>query len=247
MRLAKTFLICLLLLGLGPHAGAIESGPERVALLELFSSEGCSSCPPADRWVSGLRGDPGLWKDFVPVVFHVHYWDRLGWKDRFASSTFTRRQERYARNGGGGSIYTPGFFLNGREWTNWRYSQSIPAQKSDSPGTLRVHRKGPDAYDIVFDPSGSYRWVSSWKVHVALLGFGITSNVRAGENSGRKLSHDFIVLAYEEKVMDLDQGKGVILLKISASPSLDAQPEAIAVWVSNENESEPIQAAGGYL
>ncbi|HSH39027.1 MAG TPA: DUF1223 domain-containing protein, partial [Chthoniobacterales bacterium] len=73
-----------------------QSGPVRTHLLELFTSEGCSSCPPAERWVSELRANPRLWKDFVPVAFHVDYWDRLGWPDRFAKKAFTGRQQAYA-------------------------------------------------------------------------------------------------------------------------------------------------------
>src|ERR1700712_4295101 len=72
------------------------SGENRVHLLELYSSEGCSSCPPAESWLGELRTAPGLWRDFVPVAFHVNYWDRLGWRDRFASKEYTARQYAYS-------------------------------------------------------------------------------------------------------------------------------------------------------
>src|SRR5713226_2490390 len=68
-----------------------ESGPQKIHLLELFTSEGCSSCPPAEAWLSKLKSDPRLWKDFVPLAFHVDYWDRLGWRDRFSSRAWTER------------------------------------------------------------------------------------------------------------------------------------------------------------
>ena len=67
------------------------SGSNQVHLIELFSSEGCSSCPPAEQWLGGLREAPGLWRDFVPVAFHVDYWDRLGWRDRFSSPSYSER------------------------------------------------------------------------------------------------------------------------------------------------------------
>jgi len=73
-----------------------ESGEKRVAFVELFTSEGCSSCPPAERTFSKLTTHPSLWKTFVPVAFHVNYWDNLGWKDRLASVEFTQRQHTYA-------------------------------------------------------------------------------------------------------------------------------------------------------
>ena len=69
-----------------------SSGPAQVALVELYTSEGCSSCPPAERWLGELRTAPGLWRDFVPVAWHVDYWNRLGWPDRFSTKEFTARQ-----------------------------------------------------------------------------------------------------------------------------------------------------------
>src|SRR5881394_2772067 len=73
-----------------------QSSGEQVALLELYTSEGCSSCPPAETWLSRLKESPKLWKDFVPVAFHVDYWDYLGWKDPFAAKVYTERQHEYA-------------------------------------------------------------------------------------------------------------------------------------------------------
>src|SRR5713101_6658813 len=93
-----------------------ESGEKRVALVELFTSEGCSSCPPAERTLSKLTTHPSLWKTFVPVAFHVNYWDNLGWKDRLASVEFTQRKHTYASGWGSDTVYTPEFVLNGREW-----------------------------------------------------------------------------------------------------------------------------------
>src|ERR1700676_1589940 len=95
---------------------SFESKPARTHLLELFTSEGCSSCPPAEAWLGKLKSDDRLWKDFVPIAFHVDYWDGLGWKDRFAQPEWTRRQNSYAVRWGGSSVYTPGFVLDGREW-----------------------------------------------------------------------------------------------------------------------------------
>jgi hypothetical protein len=88
----------------GAEEFEIRSGPERVSLLELYSSEGCSSCPPAEQWLGELRKDPRLWRSIVPVAFHVDYWDGLGWKDRFAQPQWTARQRAYAAAWGGGSV-----------------------------------------------------------------------------------------------------------------------------------------------
>src|SRR5437867_10582189 len=75
---------------------SFQSQQNRTALLELYTSEGCSSCPPAEAWLSKLKDAPGLWRDFVPIAFHVDYWDSLGWKDPFAIKAYSERQRDYA-------------------------------------------------------------------------------------------------------------------------------------------------------
>ena len=71
----------------------LSSGETQVALIELFTSEGCSSCPPADRWLSQLKTDPNLWQEFTPIGFHVDYWDYIGWSDEFAQARFGDLQQ----------------------------------------------------------------------------------------------------------------------------------------------------------
>ena len=89
-----------------------ESGLESAPLLELYTSEGCSSCPPADRWLSSrVAADPS----FTALAFHVDYWDRLGWKDPFSSDAATARQNAYAKAWGTRRLYTPQMVVNGRE------------------------------------------------------------------------------------------------------------------------------------
>src|SRR5262245_10264750 len=104
-----------------PPRGTVtfQSPDRRTALLELFTSEGCSSCPPAEAWLSRLKESPCLWKDFVPVAFHVDYWDRLGWEDPWGSRAYSQRLQSYARSWRNDSVYTPGFVLNGKEWRAW--------------------------------------------------------------------------------------------------------------------------------
>src|SRR5271163_2312476 len=122
MRLSSPMRSYVLLGILGasaPLCAAAEhfaSGPGRVALIELYTSEGCSSCPPADAWLGGLKDKAGLWDEFVPVQFHVNYWDNLGWKDRLATRDFTAREYAYSSAWGSSSVYTPCFVRNGLEW-----------------------------------------------------------------------------------------------------------------------------------
>src|SRR5258708_30257782 len=107
-----------------------QSEDTPATLLELFTSEGCSSCPPADAWMSKLKTNPGLWKRVVPVVFHVDYWNGLGWPDRFAPAANTARQHRYAAAWRSNSVYTPGFVLNGHERRG-----SFPVQAPPEPSS----------------------------------------------------------------------------------------------------------------
>src|SRR5260370_24004733 len=113
---------------------SIESGPRKTHLLELFTSEGCSSCPPAEAWMSRLKENPGLWRDFVPIAFHVDYWDRLGWRDPFASKAWTARQYEYSERWNSGSVYTPGFVLDGREMQD----RIVPSAGAETTGTLQL-------------------------------------------------------------------------------------------------------------
>jgi len=88
------------------------STSRQTSLLELYTSEGCSSCPPAEAWLSGLKDNPGLWRDFVPVAFHVDYWNYLGWRDKWSRAEYSDRQQEYARVWGAANVYTPEFVVN---------------------------------------------------------------------------------------------------------------------------------------
>ncbi|MBV9391233.1 MAG: DUF1223 domain-containing protein, partial [Verrucomicrobia bacterium] len=126
MRGVSIFLIVAYLVS-GARGGAVfESGPDKVVLVELFTSEGCSSCPPAEAWLNHLTNDARLWRKVVPVSFHVDYWDSLGWKDPLAKKQFTIRQQQYAEAWRISSVYTPGFAINGEEWKGWFDGESLP-------------------------------------------------------------------------------------------------------------------------
>jgi hypothetical protein len=213
------------------------SGPGRTSLLELYTSEGCSSCPPAEAQLSQLKNKPGLWKTFVPVAFHVDYWDRLGWRDRFSSPQWTARQSRYASLWQSESVYTPAFVLNGRELRGGPGSVSWP---NDIAGTLKATSADGKTWSIEFHPSRSDS--AQWEAHVALLGAGISSKIGAGENSGRKLEHDFVVLNLQE--VPLESGRA--RLTIAKAPAAVPR-EAVAIWITRRGELAPVQAAGGWL
>ncbi|HME88438.1 MAG TPA: DUF1223 domain-containing protein [Chthoniobacterales bacterium] len=215
-----------------------ESGPQRTHLIELFTSQGCSSCPPAEAWLSKLKNEPGLWKDFVPLAFHVDYWDRLGWRDPFASKEWTARQYQYSANWKSESIYTPGFVLDGREWLQ----RNLPVSSSETPGALRLSvTKGKIVGEFI--PAGGAP--NNLDLYVALLTFEQTTNVTAGENNGRKLSQDFVVMSLIREKMPA--GKVEAPVTIYPEPPAPNPIGAIAAWVTAPNQIEPIQAVGGWL
>ncbi|HKR54320.1 MAG TPA: DUF1223 domain-containing protein [Chthoniobacterales bacterium] len=216
-----------------------ESGPKKVQLLELFTSEGCSSCPPAEASLSRLVNDSRLWREFVPVAFHVNYWDRLGWKDPFASVEWTKRQQTYAENWKAETVYTPAFVLNGREWRN----TTIPVVNDAAPGVLKATVQDSSAVMISFEPANGAS--GQFEVYLARLGFGINVNVRAGENNGRSLRHDFVVLSLVHEKMS----SGTPELRLAPVSESVSPPErsALAAWVTYAGDITPRQATGGWL
>jgi hypothetical protein len=219
-----------------------ESDETPAMLIELFTSEGCSSCPPADSWIGQLKNSPDLWKRIVPAVFHVDYWDRLGWPDRFASAANTERQQRYAQMWQSNSVYTPGFALNGREWRGWFERKSLPNPSTDRVGKLAITVQGSEA-SISFEPSGAER--KALTVELALLGSGLESDVKRGENSGRKLKHDFTVLHHFTKPLRTEGRRWTATMTLPTNTS--DPPKAIAAWIVPEKAQPPIQATGGWL
>ena len=216
-----------------------ESGPKKVQLLELFTSEGCSSCPSAEASFSRLVGDSRLWREFVPVAFHVDYWDRLGWKDPFASVEWTKRQQTYAENWKADTVYTPAFVLNGREWRN----ATVPIVDGAAPGVLKATVQDSNVVMISFEPANDSS--EKFDVYLARLGFGVAVNVRAGENNGRSLKHDFVVLSLAHE--KLASGAQELRLAPASDSVSRSERAALAVWITNAGDIRPIQATGGWL
>lgn len=184
--------IAVLLLGICPplYAGTcgLSSGETRAQLIELYTSEGCSSCPPADRWLSALPAAATR----VPLAFHVDYWDRLGWRDPYGQPGFSQRQR--ARNRGLGWVYTPQVMLDGADHPQWH--KGLPAA---SPVPSRAHltltlTQQPGLLDVQltsrFDTPAMAR---NAQLYVALYENHLHSRVTAGENASRTLRHDYVV------------------------------------------------------
>jgi len=224
----------------------IRSGPERASLLELFTSEGCSSCPPAEEWFGALTEDPQLWKRVVPVAFHVDYWDHLGWPDPYGSSDFSQRQREYASSWVSDRVYTPGFVLNGQEWRGWFQSSVRPAWLSDDAeaGTLTVVVHG-DMAEVVFESSRNLP--GELDLYVAVLGSGIEQYVARGENAGSTLPHDFVALDLKSETMKVRDGAYRAAIQLRAPSTHRAERYGVAVWVTRRGQNAHVQAAGGWL
>jgi hypothetical protein len=248
-----TLFVCLVLPGLGQaEAVTFKSPLQQATLLELYTSEGCSSCPPADRWLSRLLDDQRLWQQLVPVAFHVDYWNYLGWEDRFSQPAFSQRQRNLARKGNVRSVYTPGLVKAGKEWRSWYFSRHLGDLWGEDVGVLKVSvdalPSSPNGQAIIqarFDPA--YKLSSPLTLNVALLGFSLETPVRAGENEGKVLRHDFVVLKLLTQEAD-KEGKGYAWQL--ALPPQGANLSAyggLAAWITKVGEFTPIQATGGRL
>ena len=217
----------------------LHSTAKRVNLLELFTSQGCSSCPPADRLVSSLVSSEELFTTVVPVVFHVDYWDRLGWRDVFGSPAYTQKQYDYARLWGNSGVYTPGFVLNGKEHKQWRYR--IP-YKNDEVGILTLTIKDNQAH-ISLD--ASYLLANRAKAHLAFMLTGQDTQIKAGENRGKTLRSDFVVISYQSAPSQINRQKLTATVPLPNFTKDKNAQYAVSAWISDKRGGV-IQAVGGY-
>ncbi len=176
-------------------ACSVRSGAQMVPLVELYTSEGCSSCPPADRWLSRSLG-----KDAANyLAFHVDYWDDIGWPDRFASPAYSKRQRQRVEAAGSGAVFTPQVMAGSNVQGNWQ-------QTSAWQRTLQQQGQAPARASLALrlQPTGDGWQASLGATSIGTPGVGTqvwlaryvdaqTTNVRAGENRGVALRHDRVV------------------------------------------------------
>lgn len=195
----RAMMMTTLLLSVTSHAFAADacvarSGPRVVPLVELYTSEGCSSCPPADRWLSAQLRDGQA--NFL--AFHVDYWDDIGWPDRFASAQYSQRQRARVGAVGQSTVYTPQVMVGSsvqaswRSSSDWRRSIEQARQPSAAALTLRLQPTSTGwQANIGAAPIGTSSQPA--RLWVARYVDAQVSNVRAGENRGETLHHDRVV------------------------------------------------------
>ena len=237
---------CLALL-LSPTVSAAEcsaaSGPTRVALLELYTSEGCSSCPPADRWLSQLSAQGYAADRVIPLALHVDYWDYIGWRDQFANPAFSARQREQARLARSSAVYTPQVMINGRDFRGWHSSNSFAKQIADmkqSPARaniqLKLSRLTPDHIDASVSVSGQKE---NLVVYLALYENDLSSAVASGENAGNKLHHDYVVREWRGPMR---VGDTVWLQTLQLKPEWQRAKTGVVAFLQNPVSGEVVQA-----
>ena len=212
-----------------------KSGSRATPVVELYTSEGCSSCPPADRWLSTLAADPAV----VALAFHVDYWDRLGWKDRFSSASFTERQAQEQATDGARFSYTPQVVINGRDARDWPSPAALDDGRPTAPIEIALARQGDHvAATVVAGARAPKRLAAFW----AVTEQGHVSNVKAGENQGSTLHHDFVVRDYRP-VAAWSSSDATRTLGFDLTGNADpAHPRGVNLIVVDADTGRPLQA-----
>jgi hypothetical protein len=239
-----------------------KSGPNTAALVELYTSEGCSSCPPADRWLSGLSAQGYVPERVVPLALHVDYWDYIGWRDPYAKRVFSQRQRKLTQLQRLALVYTPQVMLQGQDFRGWgtpAFEQALakinarPARAEialellpagSSTLTVRVsaalldtaqpEEAGPKPEEAGPKPEEARLYLAAYENR-------LESRVSAGENRGRTLSHDHVVLEWQGPLAF----SGSRLVQERALPLLPGAQRAysgVVAFVQNRRSAEVLQA-----
>jgi hypothetical protein len=231
----------------------LESPPHRVTVLELYTSEGCNSCPPADRWLSGLPKRGVSADKAVLLAFHVDYWNQLGWPDRFSKPAFSARQREVAARASSGVVYTPQVVLDGRALRqtysfdavagrlsaiNGEKGQaSISAEVATAAGEVRV------SGEVRLAGGAARQDVEVW---IAVFEQGLSSRVTRGENAGKVLYHDFVVRELAGPFPIEADGRGRIEHAIELRSDWSQPHTGLAIFVQRRGDGSTLQALSSY-
>jgi hypothetical protein len=208
------------------------SRPQLTPVIELYTSEGCSSCPPADRWLSGLKAAAAQGR-VVAQAFHVGYWDHIGWVDRFALAANTGRQRDIARVNRQRNIYTPQLVRNGQDWRD--YDSALLTRAEPARASIRLAQAQPGLFEATVTPvQADGEWAAYWTV----TEHGHSSKVKAGENAGEFLQHDFVVRQY----VPSPARKGPQQLQLRTIARDGDAPRSVNLVVYEPRTLKPLQA-----
>jgi hypothetical protein len=224
-----------------PPGSCKASSPATMTrVIELYTSEGCNSCPQADRWLSRMAPDIEARADTVALAFHVDYWDRLGWKDRFASPAYTARQSQQQASNGAKFSYTPQVVMDGLDNKNWINTRTPLNAGSAAQAQISLARDG-NQFNANVAPvaGGPARLAAYW----AVTELNHVTSVKAGENEGVTLKHDFVVREY--KPVAAWTAKADAPTPLSFTPSTPSDPKharQVNLVVVNADTGRPVQA-----
>ncbi|KKD58771.1 hypothetical protein RN22_19425 [Grimontia sp. AD028] len=210
-----------------------ENSGSPATVVELYTSEGCSSCPPAEAALNKLKGKDGLWTSVIPMAFHVDYWNYIGWEDKYAKPEFSQRQRQKVSQSRASGVYTPGWFINDQEWRGFFARQPVPYASGPQAPALKASLNG----NIL---SVNYEGNAHLNAQFALLAMDIETKVKRGENRGRTLEHDFVVVDFGTK-------PGQHNWQFTLGNEVAAKPSAIAVWLTPQGGGDPVQTVAGWL
>ena len=230
-------------------AGSLAPPPRKgerpgVAVVELFTSEGCSSCPAAEEVFSQLVEEARTNGERIfPVAYHVDYWDEIGWKDPWSSALYTARQGEYARAWGRTSMYTPEAIVDGQDEMNGSDDEGLRAaiaRALDRPAMIGVAlERAPSSDAKILDLS--VELTSSpgdARLLVALLERDLTSSVTAGENAGQTLHHTNVV-----RSMEVLMPAPVVAVRLVVPPAMRMDHASAVAWVQRTKDARIIGAS----
>jgi len=225
----------------------VKSGPQTAALVELYTSEGCSSCPPADKRLSQFPSSGFTLEQAVPIALHVDYWDYIGWKDPFAQPPFTERQAWLVHANEDKTSFTPHFFVSGREVRDWR-GDLVEAVKrvnaEPAHASVRIHAETMASGALSVAASAVAPTPNDQlALFVAVTEDKLVSKVASGENGGATLSHEHVVREWIGPIA-LTNGHVEETRVIVPRPNWNAAQLGVVGFVQDLRTGHVLQAAG---
>jgi len=232
-------------------ACSVQSGPTTAALVELYTSEGCSSCPPADRALGRLHEELGEAAQVYALALHVNYWDDIGWKDPYAQGIFSERHRWLVAANGHSITYTPHFFVSGTELSP---AHAGPAQaigaavhqrnvEAAGAAIALQARVAPDGR-LALDARASARAPQEpAALYLALAESGLVSKVTRGENGGSTLTHDHVVRSWIGPISLVD-GQVAAHRDLALPPGADRARLEVVAFVADQHTGRVLQAVG---
>jgi hypothetical protein len=249
-RLAAALLMAAAMVPARATTCIAESGARSVALLELYTSEGCNSCPPTDRWVSELPARGYGSASVVALAFHVDYWNYLGWPDPFSKAPYSERQRAASIRNRARVVYTPQLLLNGKDYRRSSVFDGLGERLgalNRSPARARISLSvtTDDPSELGVTGTATVAEVAARggaQAFLALYENNLSSDVKAGENRGKRLRHDFVVRELAGPYPVDSGGEVRLQQRFTLDPRWKTGDLYVAAFVQSERSGDVLQA-----